>query len=163
MGAYVYKTTPTATARIVMEDAATGERRMVDVQLYEFAFKCYRMEEDAKTWARKCGPAERAFEKRGTKPLAAGISVYKGECSIGDPVFPTRGYVAAVEISDVKAIGKIVAVISSRQPLRARAPQSWLAASKPATPVAVAPIVAPQPKLDEVKPAAAMPLLNWSL
>jgi hypothetical protein len=109
MGVYVYKTKPTAVATVTVE-TPDGRRERMDVQVYEFAFKCYRYDEDARTWTKVCGPSERAFERRGTRPLPYGVSAYEGAMSLGEPVFPTRHQVAAVEISDQKPYGKVVAI-----------------------------------------------------
>lgn len=158
MGVYVHKTTPTAVATIVME-TPEGERRTVEVQMYEFAFKCFRMEEDERTWKRVCGPAERAFERRGTKPAALGIGTYQGSATIGEPVFETRGRVAGIEITDSKPVGKIVSLVSSRSRLTLTQPRAWFWENKPA------PVAAPQPiaGLDGAKPAAAITTIEFTL
>lgn len=117
MGTYTYKTTPSKAALVVMRDEA-GVESTVPVHVYEFAFKCYRYDEDDKTWKRVIGPAERAFEKKGIKPLPHGVSAFKGQVGIGDPVFATHGRVGMIEPTEGKRLGTIVRVISGVKVLK---------------------------------------------
>jgi hypothetical protein len=117
MGAYTYKTTPSKAALIVMRDAA-GVESTVPVHVYEFAFKCGRWSEDDLAWKRYIGPAERAFEKKGIKPLPHGVSAFKGAVGIGDPVFLTHGCVGVVEPGEGHRAGTIVRVISGVKVLK---------------------------------------------
>jgi len=112
MGVYCYKTSPAKVATVVAQDLA-GKEFTVDVNLYAFAYKCYRMEEDARTYSRIVGPAETAFKRKGTKPLAHGITVYEGATDVGAPVFLTHGHVGMIEPGEARnsVIGRVVRVI----------------------------------------------------
>jgi hypothetical protein len=111
MGVYTYKTTPSQTAVILVE-RPDGTRETVPVSVYSFAFKCWRFDEDERIAKRVIGPAIRAFERRGTKPCAEGISVYEGRLNVGDPVFATYGNVDLIEPGEGKRTGKVLARVS---------------------------------------------------
>lgn len=156
MGVYVYKTKPTAIADVTFE-TLDGKRTRAHVQVYEYAFKCYRYSEDERTRAKVCGPAERAFERLNTQPLNWGITAYEGRVGIGDPVFHTGNAIAAVEIGDGKSIGRIVAVHRGVKLFQPRPVVTHVPVVKPV----VAPVAAPRLGDEPCKPAAAMATIDF--
>ena len=122
MGTYVYKTSPTSTKTVTVEQPNGLGQVTIEIQLYEFAYKPYNSfdmdyEMDQKLHNRFIAPSNRAFAKRGTKPYPYGALATKGMPFVGDSVFETNQMIAFrddpffngpnyIEIGKIVAIGK---------------------------------------------------------
>lgn len=92
MGNYVYRTTTTSTARVVVRNEQTGNLEEIDVSVYHFAYKesLFRGSDNARLDKKIVDPVREAFKRRDKKPHRFGILAHNNEIELGNPVFRTR-------------------------------------------------------------------------
>ena len=116
MGAYIYRTTTTKTARIVYRSKETGELVEADANVYEYAYKPSMSDWgdfNRKMEQRLIEPARRAFKRLDKKPHELMILCHDGKIELGSTVYRSRGAIAVNDLGFgdyYPAVGNIVSV-----------------------------------------------------
>lgn len=115
MGAYIYRTTTTKTARIEYRSKETGEIVEADASVYEYAYKpsiCGNWDDfNRKMEQRFVDPARRAFKRLDKKPHDLMIISHEGKIQLGSSVYRSRGHIAVNDMGFgdyYPAVGKVV-------------------------------------------------------
>ena len=116
VGAYIYRTTTTKTARIMYRSKETGELVEADANAYEYAYKPSSSDWgdfNRKMEQRLIEPARRAFRRLDKKPHELMILCHDGKIELGSTVYRSRGAIAVNDLGFgdyYPAVGNIVSV-----------------------------------------------------